>query len=63
MTNFYSVISNYDEVMPYYARPPGEFLHFTISLTSMLFTHQLTSLVTSCHIRHVFIDIIILFIL
>jgi len=25
MTNFYSIISNVDEVMPYQARPPIEF--------------------------------------
>jgi len=33
-TNFYPIISNFDEVIPYYARPPCEFLHFTRSLTS-----------------------------
>jgi len=27
-------ISNFDEVMPYKARPPSEFLHFTRTLTS-----------------------------
>jgi len=32
--NLYSIISNFDEVMPYFARPPNEFLHFTRSLTS-----------------------------
>ena len=26
--NFYSIISNFDEVMPYKARPPAEFLTF-----------------------------------
>jgi len=34
MTNFYSIISNLDEVMPYLARPLSEFLHFTRTLTS-----------------------------
>jgi len=34
MTNFYSIISNFDEVMPHYARPPSVFLHFTRTLTS-----------------------------
>jgi len=33
MTNFYSIFSNFDKVMPYSARPPNEFLHFTRSLT------------------------------
>jgi len=33
-TNFYSVISNCDEVMPYLVQPPGEFLHFTRTFTS-----------------------------
>jgi len=39
--------------MPYSAWPPNEFLHFTRSLTSKLLTEQMTSLLTSCHIRHV----------
>jgi len=35
-------------------RPPGEFLHFTRTLTSIfIYWAKMTSLVTSCYIRHV----------
>jgi len=29
ITKYYSVVSNFDEVMPYWARSSSEFLHFT----------------------------------
>jgi len=36
MTNYYSVVINFDKVMPSSARHPSEFLHFARTLTSKL---------------------------
>jgi len=32
MTNFYSIISNFDEFMPYQVRPPIEFFFISLEL-------------------------------